>query len=407
MFFEILQTAWDQIRAHRLRSTLTGLGIIIGIGTVILIVSVLEGYRSRIETDLNVLGANTFQIQRYAQGGVETGPRRRKPRKKLTPELADAIREHCPSVLRVGIEAWRYGQVVSYEGKRTNPNISVAGGSDAFADLNGYALAEGRFITPRDVRTHARVMVLGSDVVDQLFDRQSPLGQVVRVGGQKFRIIGIFEKQGNATFGQSRDNLVVIPITTYQEIFERQPDIHILVQAVSPALMARAQDEVIAVLRRLRKVPPGKKNDFEIFSNQTLIESFNNVARIIQLGGMALGIISLLVGGIGVMNIMLVSVTERTREIGIRKAVGGRPRDILRQFLMEAVLICLVGGILGMLSGIALAGLIAVSANMPVKVPLWSVLAALGVTSLVGISAGLYPAYKAAYLNVIDALRYE
>ncbi|RMG65006.1 MAG: ABC transporter permease, partial [Calditrichaeota bacterium] len=289
MFFELLQTAWDQIRAHRLRSTLTGLGIIIGIGTVILIVSVLEGYRSRIEAELNVLGANTFQVQRYPQGGVETGPNRRKPRKKLTPQLAEAIREHCPSVLQVGVEAWRFGQVVAYQGKKTNPNVNVAGGSATFADLNGYAVAEGRFLTPRDVRTHARVIILGTDVVDQLFDWESPLGKVVRLGGQKFRVIGVFEKQGSATFGRSRDNLVVIPFTTYQDIFEREPDIHILVQAASPELMERAQDEVIAVLRRLRKVPPGKENDFEIFSNQTLIESFNKVARIIQLGGVALG----------------------------------------------------------------------------------------------------------------------
>ncbi len=407
-FFELISIAVTQLRTNRMRSILTTLGIVIGIGTVILIVSVLEGYRSSIEKDLNMLGANTFQVEKFGPriqvGGDHERP---KPRKDLTIEMANAIRELVPDVKYVGTELWQFGETVVYKGERTNPNVVLAGGTPEFVINNAYFIGEGRFFTDQEVRSHAHVVILGMDIVDKLFPYRDPLDEQVRIHGQKFKVIGIFEARGNAAFGESRDNRVVIPITTWQDIFGKNRSVNITVMAKSPELFDEAQDEVIGILRKIRKVPPGEENDFDIFYNQSLIDSFDKVAGKIQLGGIFLGLVSLIVGGIGVMNIMLVSVTERTREIGIRKAVGAKRVSILTQFLFEAISLCILGGILGFGAGIGLAGLISLVAHLPMAIPIWAVVASLVTTTVIGVFAGLYPAYKAAWLNVVDALRYE
>lgn len=404
---ELVKTALTQLKANRMRSVLTTLGIVIGIGTVILIVSVLEGFKGSIEADLNVLGANTFQVQRYDPNAGFSGHGRREQRKILKKELADAVRERAPSVKFVGAENWEFGQVITFQGEKTNPNVSVSGGTPEFTINNGYFIADGRFLNDRDVRTHARAVILGMDVVDKLFPHEDPLEKVVKINGKKFTVIGIYEAQGTSTFGETRDNLVTIPLTTWEDMYGKNDSVNLTVMANSAEVFQAAQEEVIGILRKERKVPPGKDNDFAIFSNDTLIDSFNNIAVKIQWGGIALGIISLLVGGIGVMNIMLVSVTERTREIGIRKATGARKADILKQFLLEAITLCLLGGLLGFGFGVGLAGLIALLAKFPMAVPLWSVITALITTTIIGLLSGFYPAYKAANQNVIDALRYE
>jgi putative ABC transport system permease protein len=403
---EIIVTAITQLLTNRMRSILTTLGIVIGIGTVILIVSILEGYRSSIEAELNLLGANTFQVEKFGPS-INVGHNKRKPRKDLTIEMADAIRQSAPSVKYVGPEHWRFGQTVIFEGERTNPNVFLAGAVPEFIINNGYLVGDGRFITREDVRSHAEVAVLGMDIVDKLFPYSNPVGEEVRIGNKKFRVIGTFAAQGSSVFGESRDNRVAIPITVWEEMFGKNHSVNITIMAKSAEVFDQAQDEVIGILRKIRKVPPGEKNDFDIFYNQSLIDSFNSVAKYIQLGGILIGLVSLVVGGIGVMNIMLVSVTERTREIGIRKAVGAKKLNILIQFLLEAVALCILGGILGFGGGIGLAGLISVAVNLPISIPLWAVMAALITTTVIGIFSGIYPAYKAAGLNVVDALRYE
>lgn len=377
-----------------------------GIGTVILIVAVLEGYRASIESELNVLGANTFQVQKYGPR-IVVGHSHRPPRKDLTIEMANILRESCPSVKYVGAEAWEFGEAVVYKGERTNPNIMLAGATPEFMINNGDFVRQGRFITDEDLKSYSNVVILGMDIVDKLFPYVDPLGETVRIHGQKFEVIGIFEAQGSSVFGESRDNKAVIPLTVWQEIFGKNRSINITIMANSAEVFDKAQDEVIGVLRKIRKVPPGEENDFDIFYNQSLIDSFNSVARYIQLGGVLIGLVSLAVGGIGVMNIMLVSVTERTREIGIRKAVGARRINIMIQFLIEAVTLCLLGGILGFGTGIGLAALAALLAKLPMTIPLWAVVAALITTTVIGIVSGIYPAYKAASLNVVDSLRYE
>jgi putative ABC transport system permease protein len=403
---EVFKTAYHQLRANRLRSVLTTLGIVIGIGTVILIVSVLEGYRSSIEADLSLLGSNTFQVEKFGPR-INVGHTKHKPRKDLTIEMANAIRDNCPSVKYVGAENWRFGETVVFEGERTNPNVVLAGATPEFIINNGYFIGEGRFLTDQDVRSHAHVAIIGMDIVDKIFPYTNPMGKEVRIHGQKFRVIGLFESRGNSVFGDSRDNRVAIPITVWQEIFGKNHSVNITVMARGPGVFEQAQSEVIGILRKIRKVPPGEENDFDIFFNQSLIDSFNSVAKYIQLGGILIGLVSLAVGGIGVMNIMLVSVTERTREIGIRKAVGARKVNILMQFLSEAVALCILGGILGFGAGIGLAGLIALLVHLPMAIPLWAVFSALITTTIIGIVSGIYPAYKAAGLHVVDSLRYE
>ncbi|APF20719.1 ABC transporter permease [Caldithrix abyssi] len=405
---ENLQIAVDQIRAGAVKSFLTTLGISIGVATVIFIVSILEGYNQSIQKELNVLGANTFQVQREdVFTGIQVGMRKKKHRKRLDKSLARAIRENCSLVQSVGAEIWEHNVSLKYKEKTTNPTIGVAGADPQFFPNNGYMVGEGRALTDDDVRFHRKVIVLGMDVVETLFPFEEPVGKEVKLFGKRFRVIGVLEKMGSSTFGESRDNRVIIPITTFEDNLGKNRSCKITVMVKPGVDMQAAMDQVIGVLRKERKIPPGKENDFSIFTNETLISSFNNIAVQVRGAGILLGLISLLVGSIGVMNIMLVTVTERTREIGIRKAVGARRAVILSQFLIESIVLSSVGGLFGMVAGFVLAAIVGSSLNIPFTIPLWAVFSSLAVTSVVGVLAGLYPASKAAAMDPINALRYE
>ena len=400
---EVLRTALTQLRAHILRSLLTMLGIIIGISTVILVVGMIENYRNSIQNDLSKLGANTFQVERNDDEAFRD-PDKRRYRKIINRQVAEIIRERCPSVRFVGAELWRRGQSISYKGEKTNLSMMIGGATPEFAVNNGYSLETGRFLTERDIISHTKVTVIGMDAVDKLFPRENPVGRVVRINGQKFTVIGVFEKQGAATIGQGRDNRVIIPITSWEDMWGKKQSANLTIMAKSPELFDQAQDEVIGVLRQERKVAPGEENDFHIFSNASLAETLGGFATNMQLYGSIFGFIALLVAGFGVANVMLVSVTERTKEIGLRKAIGARRKDILRQFLVEAIILCLVGGVIGLVAGLGLVGALG---DWPPSVPLWAIIMSMGSTILLGVFAGFYPAYKAANLLPIDALRYE
>jgi len=405
---ENLHVAWTQLRSSKLRSFLTTLGISIGIATVIFIVSILEGYNLSITDELNMLGANVFQVQKYdPDQGVRVGHQRREVRKDLKKEYAQEIRERCEAVKFVGAEVWRYGMSYLYKDKKTNPSFILAGGEPEFFENNAEPIGRGRSILSSEVQNSARVAVIGQDIVDELFPFEDPLGKVIKIAGAKFKVVGTLEKMGKSTFGESRDNKAVIPITSFEEIFGRYRSVNLTVQAIDVRRIDEAKSQVIGVLRQIRKIPPGEENDFAVWSNETLVESFRNTANMIELGAVLIGMISLLVGSIGVMNIMLVTVTERTREIGIRKAVGARRSTILAQFLNESVFLSLIGGAIGVFSGFALAFIISASFDIPFAVPIWSVISALLVTSFVGLFAGIYPAAKASKLDPIEALRYE
>jgi putative ABC transport system permease protein len=407
-YWENLGVAWTQIKSSKLRSILTTLGITIGIATVIFIVAILEGYTLSITKELNMLGANVFQLEKYDRdSGIQVGHRNRERRKNLIREYSQEIRERCDAVKFVGAEVWYYNISFRYKDKKTNPTYILAGGEPEFFENNAEPIGAGRAIIRSDVLSSARVVVLGQDIKEDLFPFEDPLGKYIKISGTKFKVIGTIERMGTTTFGESRDNRAVIPITTFEGLFGKHRSVYLTVQSVTLERLEEAKEQVVGVMRRMRKIPPGKPNNFGIWSNDSLVDSFQNTAGMVQFGAILIGGISLLVGSIGVMNIMLVSVTERTREIGVRKAIGAKRKIILFQFLNESIFLSLIGGSLGILLGFLGALLVTTSFDMPFAFPVWAVVSSFLVTSIVGLFAGIYPAAKASKLDPIEALRYE
>lgn len=406
-FGENLQVAWAQLLSSKLRSILTTMGITIGIATVIFIVAILEGYMLSITEDMQGLGANVFQVQKYDRSGGFSTHRRRDVRKDIKKEYAEEIRERCAAVKFCGAEVWNYSVSFRYKDKKTNPLYRLAGGEPEYFYNNAEPIDDGRIISRADVMSNARVVVIAKDIVDDLFPFEYPLGKFIKIAGVKFKVIGTFEDLGTRTFGQSTNNRAVIPITAFEDLYGKYRSVYLTIQAIDASQIDEAKSQVIGVLRQLRKIPPGEDNDFAMWSNESLVESFQNTAEMVQLVAILLGLISLVVGSIGVMNIMLVTVTERTREIGVRKAVGAKRQAILVQFLNESVFLSLIGGFFGIVLGFLLAFLVTSIFDMPFAVPLWSVVTGLVVTTIVGLFAGIYPAAKASKLDPIEALRYE
>jgi putative ABC transport system permease protein len=403
---ENITSGFSNLRANKLRSALTIVAIVIGVMAIIGLWSILQGLQNNVGRQLEILGSNTFQVQKTPAIRIGRLDRKYRNRKNVTVEEAIAIREKATAVKLVGPEDWHFGVTIKYGDKKTNPNVQLAGGTPEFAENNGYFVGEGRFVTHNDVDRARRVVVLGMDVVQKIFPYENPIGKWVRIDANRYEVVGVLEEQG-AIFGESQDNQVVIPLTTFQNVYGKNRSINITVQAKSAELMEKAMEETIAILRVERKVPPGEENDFEIWSSKTFIDTFNNIARIIKIAAIGIVSIALVVAGIGIMNIMLVSIRERTREIGIRKAVGARRRDILGQFLTEAVILCAVGGVVGIVLGIGLAKFLAAVSPLQAAIPLMPAFLALLFSSSVGLFFGIYPASKAARLDPIESLRYE
>jgi putative ABC transport system permease protein len=402
---ESLVLAVDAMRANKMRSILTSLGIIIGVMTIIAMMTIIQGLQNYMVAQLSVLGSNTFQVQKDPAIQFHDLDEETRNRKKLTLEQAYAIKK-APAVKAVGPETWIWGQVIRYKEEKTNPDVILAGATPEFQVANGYFVDEGRFLTQEDVDLRRQVIVLGQDIVDFLFPHTNPIEKDVRIGANKFKVIGTLEEVGTS-FGQSQDNYVVIPITTFEKIYGDKRSLNITVQAKSVELMDTAIEQTTGILRAVRKVSPGKPNDFEIFTSQSLIDTFNDLSRGVKIASIGIALISLLVGGIGIMNIMLVSVTERTREIGIRKSVGAKQMDILWQFIIEAIILSNIGGFLGSIAGMAIGALVGAFTPLPAAIPVWAVFLGIGFCSLVGLFFGIYPAAKAARLDPIEALRYE
>lgn len=383
------------------------LGIAVGVFSVIGVMTVITGLRTNIEKGLNVLGANSFQFSKYPAINFSDPRQRFANRRDISFDQADRFKELMRGTAEVSLQLRRGGRRVSYLDRRTNPNTGLIGSDENFAVSRNFEVATGRDLGADDVEFGRAVVVLGSEIVERLFPNEDPLGRVVRIDGQSYTVIGVFASKGSA-FGQSQDNNALTPITRYLQIYGRhRQSIGVNVQAPNQAALEPAQEVAIGMMRRVRGLEPEDGNDFELFSNETLIESFNKVAGTVAVGAFVISAIALLASGVGVMNIMLVSVTERTKEIGIRKSIGAKKRNILTQFLIEAVLLSMVGGLagvsIGVIGGNVAAHFLSASAVFPWG---WAI-TGLVVCSAIGVGFGFYPAWKAASLDPIEALRYE
>ncbi len=406
---EIFSVSTSSIKTNKLRTFLTILGIVVGIFSIIVIMTIISMLQATIQDSVAMLNKNTFRIQKFPQimtGGREAWLRYRN-RKDITVDEYYRFESLMPDVKYIGAILASDGKVIKFNSKETNPNINVIGGTvGAFYTYN-IGLQKGREIRQFDLDYTNHVCIIGMDVVDKLFGSIDPLGQTIRVDGNPVQVIGVMEKQPEL-FGESMDNLVIVPLTTYLAYYgKKDQSVDITVMTYSKEDYQPAMEAAVGYMRTIRKVPPGKENDFDISSNESVMSQINDITENIRIGAMAVSFIALIAAGVGIMNIMLVSVSERTKEIGIRKAIGAKKIDILLQFLVEAVTLSLIGGIIGIILGIG-AGLIAGSQlYAKVVIPVDWVFIGLSVCVLVGVVFGTYPAYKAANMDPIEALRYE
>ena len=406
--FSGIGMALDTIRGHKMRAVLTVLGVIIGTGAVIGVGSILAGLDGAITNILKSFGPNTLVVFKF-KIGVRTGDltpeeMRRKP---LSYENARAIIERCPSVQHVSpylFPDWHTLHRARYKGNDIY-RVDLGGTEEGYA-AGGTVMKFGRFFTDTESRHHLPVAVIGEDVQKAFFANEDPVGKWIEVDGHQFEIIGAMERPA-ASFPGSQDLRILFPYFTMQKLFPNARE-NMLIVIAYPGIMAQAQDEVRTVLRIERRVPPNQPDSFSISTSEQMVEDFHNVTAMVALVVVVLSSIGLLVGGIGVMNIMLVSVTERTREIGIRKAIGARRADIVLQFLTEAVVLTVLGGMLGMFFGwlVSLAARL-VFPSLPTAVPLWAAILGVAVSVGVGLFFGIWPATRAARLDPVVALRYE
>lgn len=405
-FDEGLKLAFQTVKSNKMRTFLTTLGIVIGVTAVIGMMSIINALDRYMTKSLSSIGGNVFWIQKYPAVQVGHLDQKYRLRKDLKYEHAEAIKRSATLVSAVSAEFFRWGKTVKYKDRATNPNVLVYGGDEYWADVNGRNISEGRMISLMDVQHRRAVAVLGADVAEKLFPFTYPIGEQVKIDGIRYEVIGVMEKMGQAMMG-NQDNIVTIPNSTFIKTYGDWGSISIAVKAKSAETILDAMDQVTAILRIARKVPPGDENDFEVVTADSIMNTLRNLTGFIFIAAVIICGISLVVGGIGIMNIMLVSVTERTREIGIRKAVGAKRRHILTQFMTEAVGICLFGGLIGILLGVVVGLLIAKAFKLPPVIPLWSIFVGMGFSLLIGVVFGTYPALKAAKLDPIEALRYE
>jgi putative ABC transport system permease protein len=406
-FLDNLRLALGTFLGNPLRSLLTLLGIVIGVMTVIVMMGLIEGLRLKVNNDLSQLGANTFQVSKWPMGFGRLNWQKYAKRKDLTLEDLRAIQESCPSVGAVSAEHGRGAQKVATAAMETRPSVRVTGSTAEYIDTSGITIASGRFFGQVEAVDGRQVAVLGLDVVETLFPGQEPLGQEIRIKGRPFTVIGVLQRRGSFLGMASMDNVVFVPLPAYEVLYGTVNSVGLAVQAQSPELLQKAQDEVTNLMRRRRDVPPLEPNDFEIRTNESMTETFNSLSQVITVASFGVCLLSLVVGGIGILNIMLVSVTERTREIGIRKALGARKRRILGQFATEAVMLSLLGGAIGVALGFGLVFLAKWMLGFNVVVPGWAVVLSLVMSSGVGLVFGIYPAARAARLDPVEAMRSE
>jgi len=401
--------ALDTLRANKLRSSLTILGVSVGVVTVIFMVSIIQGLNKAFADQIESLGSNTIFISKFAPSfGRPPGPDEIH-RKDLTMDDAEALRREAPSIAGVSPLHRKLSSTARYQEKETSTPILI-GVTPYYEFVHTQYVATGRFVNDIDMQDRSNVAILGVDVKRALFPYEDPIDKELRINGNPYRVIGVMEPLGNF-FGQSRDNSIFIPITTFDKYYAEGPFPEVVffmvVRPQSRAYVKPAMDEVTDILRRRRRVPLGAPNDFGVSSQDSLLDVYNQLTGATALVLTSISFVALMIGGIGVMNIMLVSVTERTKEIGVRKAVGATKLNILSQFLIEAVVLTAIGGFTGLAVGEIASLIMNKYSPLPAYVPLWAIAVGVGISAAVGIVFGLWPAWKAARLNPIDALRWE
>jgi putative ABC transport system permease protein len=406
---ESFHMAMGAIASHKLRSCLTLLGVLVGVFSIIVVVTAMRVMQSDIEQQISRLGSQTFMIQKRPAiyfGGPE-GYEKYFRRKDITYPQARLVAERATLPLTVGIESMFWGGQMETRWASSAPNVQLFGETSGSFPARGWVLAEGRLLMEVDVDSARDVCVLGGKLAGTLFPFGSAIGERLKINGINYTVVGVLESQGGK-LGGNQDNFAILPLTTGLNRFGRwNRSLSILVQARDAAAYEETVEQVRGLLRVIRKVPPGKEDDFEIFSNDSMISQFNAFTLTVRLGVSVVSSIALLAAGIGIMNIMLVSVTERTREIGIRRAVGAKKRAIMTQFIMEAIVLCQVGGVIGVGLGVLGGNLTAYFLKLPPVIPVDWMLIGFVICSVVGVVFGSYPAYKAANLDPIESLRYE
>ena len=409
-FIEVLRLAFASLGANKLRSGLTMLGITIGVFSVISVMTATGALQGTVETGLSFLGSNIFQFAKYpaiGQGGPQAASKYANRQNVSYEEAMVYVKLMQGTDAAISLKVFDDGKRVSYGKLRTNPNIQICGTNQNFLISNGYAIEHGRNLNENDVELARSVVLIGGDIQRRVFPVEDPVGKVIKINDKNFTVIGVLADKGGA-FGGSQDNLVLVPITRYFENFGRvNRTVNIATQAVSQAAYDRTFNTAMGAMRTARGLKAGVDNDFEIFTNDSLVAAFASVANAIRAGAFVISSVALVAAGVGIMNIMLVSVTERTKEIGVRKSIGAKKKDILRQFLVEAVFLSQLGGLVGILLGVAGGDALAAALKADVVFPwIWAA-AGLLVCSGIGIAFGLYPAWRAASLDPIEALRFE
>ncbi len=405
LFREPVEVALETLRQHKMRSFLMLLGIILSVSTLIVVISLISGVNKYIADRVANLGSNVFLLTRFPLiTDVEEYVKANRRNKKVTWDDYEALRQNLKLPLRVGVELRANGKV--RRGTEGITDVNIRGVTANMGDIDPVTPRDGRYISEGDDQSRSQVTMIGNDLATKLFPNVDPIGREILIDGRPFQVVGVARIIGTA-FGQSQDNFAYIPMQTYFKMYGTQDTIWLNIQARGPEWMERTQDEARAMMRARRHLPPNEPDNFGIFDQASLMELWKNLTGVIATAMVGIVSVFLVIGGVVIMNVMLATVTERTREIGIRKALGARRGDILLQFLIESAVMAAIGGAMGVTLAYGIAGLMKAATSVPMNVPFIAVLIAEAISAAVGIFFGVYPAKKAAGLQPIEALRQE